>query len=129
MTSSTNPQDPPALREGDDKRGALIHAITSTTIKLKDFNTIIGSDLADVVIADDRISAPHCQVQQVDDQFRVYDMNSKEGTYVNGKAIRSAWSLSDGDTIRMGSTELVFRWLPAAEVAGLTSSQKVFITP
>lgn len=131
MTSATHSQDAPSSpsRHGDDRRGALIHALTSTIIKLKDFNTIIGSDHADIVIADDRISAPHCQVQQVEDQFRLYDMNSKEGTFVNGTAIRSAWSLADGDTIRVGSTELEFRWLPAEEVAGLTSSQKVFITP
>lgn len=98
-----------------------------TIIKLKDFNTIIGRSRADIVISDDQASAPHCQLQQIGDSFQVFDMNSAAGTYVNGQRITSPFALSDGDIIRTGSTEFEFRWLAAAEVAELTSSQKTYI--
>lgn len=98
-------------------------------IKLKMYNTIIGRDRADIIIADERASSPHCQLQQVGGDFQVFDMNSGEGTFVNGRAIMGGTPLKHGDIVTVGSTEFEFRWVDQQDIAELTSSQKTIISP
>ena len=41
-------------------------------------------------------------------KYTVVDLQSKNGTFVNGAAI-SSWQLRDGDQITIGNTTLVYR--------------------
>lgn len=60
---------------------------------------------ADVVIAESTMSRRHAAIGYRDGDFYIEDLGSTNGTYVNGKARRSA-ELRDGDEIRLGRLEL-----------------------
>jgi FhaA, N-terminal domain/FHA domain len=61
----------------------------------------------DIQIADPNISRRHAEVRQEEDSYSIVDLGSTNGLEVNGKRVRHA-RLEDGDTIVIGSTEVVF---------------------
>lgn len=62
---------------------------------------------ADIRIADEEsLSRRHCRLFVKDGNAYVEDMQSKHGTYVNGKYVQSE-KLRDGDKIRVGGTTLL----------------------
>ncbi len=48
------------------------------------------------------ISRQHCAICVTDDAATIRDLNSRNGTIVNGKATKGTCTLSDGDEIRIG---------------------------
>jgi hypothetical protein len=70
---------------------------------------VIGrSRECDVRLADPNVSRKHAEVRREGSNFYVVDLESTNGTEVNGRRARRA-RLEDGDTILLGSTELVFQ--------------------
>ncbi|MEX0269814.1 FHA domain-containing protein [Leptolyngbyaceae cyanobacterium UHCC 1019] len=71
---------------------------------------VIGRDRkATLPISDKRLSRRHAIVQYVADKgFFLIDLNSTNGTFVNGESIRQPVLLKDGDRIRLGSLSFVF---------------------
>ena len=63
---------------------------------------------ADVQIEDRYASGIHARVFPRGDRFLVEDMNSTNGTLLNGASLRDEAELVDGDTIQIGDT--VFRF-------------------
>jgi hypothetical protein len=63
---------------------------------------------ADVRIEDRYASGIHARVFSRGDRFLVEDMNSTNGTLLNGASLRGEAELVDGDTIQIGDT--VFRF-------------------
>lgn len=61
----------------------------------------------DIQIADTKASRRHTRVVQTGGAYFCEDMESRNGTLVNGKKI-SRVKLRDGDVITIGKTELVF---------------------
>jgi len=59
-----------------------------------------------VRLIDDGISRKHARVIQVGDKILIEDLQSSNGTYLNGDAVQSA-ELHDGDKIRLGSTTVL----------------------
>ena len=68
---------------------------------------ILGREKADIIVADIGASREHCKVFQQDGDWFVLDLNSRNGTKVNGERI-SRWHLAPGDTITIGKTNLRF---------------------
>ena len=60
----------------------------------------------DLVLADERASRMHCGIRRWDGDFYLKDLDSKNGTFVNGQRIDGLVKLSPGDRIRVGA--LVF---------------------
>lgn len=68
---------------------------------------------------DDQVSRLHARLERVDEDWTVVDDGlSRNGTFVNGERIHGRRRLSDGDTLRFGSTTLTFRSPQAEVVAG-----------
>lgn len=62
------------------------------------------------ILLDDRtVSRPHACIQREEAGFSIVDMESANGTMVNGQPISGLHTLTDGDVIGMGETRLVFR--------------------
>jgi pSer/pThr/pTyr-binding forkhead associated (FHA) protein/Mg-chelatase subunit ChlD/N-acetylmuramoyl-L-alanine amidase len=61
----------------------------------------------DLVLPDRQVSASHAMVQRTRYGYVLTDLNSKNGTYINGQRAPQAL-LSGGERLRMGKTELVF---------------------
>ncbi len=70
---------------------------------------IIGrdADSARIAILDSQISRAHCRIFRSADGLQIQDMESRNGTWLNGGRIDRA-PLRTGDRIRVGSTILLF---------------------
>ena len=70
---------------------------------------VIGrSKDADIQVEDPNVSRRHAEVRQEGAAYWVVDLDSTNGTEINGRRLKRA-KLQPGDTITVGSTELVFR--------------------
>ena len=70
--------------------------------------TMGKSDACDLVFEDPRMSRRHAAVRIEDMRFEISDLKSTNGTFVDGRKIEKCF-LKDGDSIRVGETELEFR--------------------
>ncbi|MFN4260656.1 MAG: sigma 54-interacting transcriptional regulator [Gemmataceae bacterium] len=62
-----------------------------------------------IVLADEMCSREHAEVYQADQQWFVRDLNSLNGTRVNGKPLeRHEWQLTPTDEVHLGKTTLVY---------------------
>mgnify|MGYP006283882923 CR=1 FL=1 len=61
----------------------------------------------DVIIADEQVSGKHCVIHKVGDGWKLRDLDSSNGTFVNGARVRE-FDLRDGDDIRLGGTFIKF---------------------
>lgn len=68
----------------------------------------IGRVRGDVLVEDAEVSSTHCQLLWLNDSFSVFDLNSSNGTFLNGKRIAKS-RISDGDSIRIGRVEILFK--------------------
>ena len=99
----------------DEKRGVLYFVSghgSQDAIKLRRDSTIFGREKGDVLIEDHEISSSHFQIQNIGDNFHVFDMNSTNGTFINKERIVRA-KLASGDILSAGQT--VFRFQIEAE--------------
>lgn len=71
--------------------------------------TVGRSEHRDIVLVDPATSRHHVTLQPRDDQWILLDAGSANGVFVNGARV-SELPLADGDTIRIGNTELRFRY-------------------
>jgi pSer/pThr/pTyr-binding forkhead associated (FHA) protein len=83
----------------------------SRVFRIQKATTIIGRSFeSDVWIDDASISRRHAQLEALDDGFRVVDLNSKNGTFVNNENVRERM-LKEDDRIQVGlRTVLVFTY-------------------
>lgn len=77
---------------------------------LKRGKNIIGRDPSrvDIIIDDETVSGEHALIQFEGGQFYIYDLASTNGTYVNNRRIQKQL-LMDGDRIRLGAAEVIFK--------------------
>ena len=62
----------------------------------------IGRDAeCDIIIPDRQVSRVHARLRRVDGGFEIEDLNSKNGTHVNGAPLQGAQRLQDGDFIQV----------------------------
>lgn len=77
---------------------------------LKAGDTTIGRDTrrADIVLDTSTISGEHARVRYEGGQFFLYDLASTNGTFINNRQIQKQ-ILRDGDVVRCGEAEFVFK--------------------
>lgn len=76
---------------------------------LKKKRLLIGrSQACDVVIGHSEITAIHAVIELYEHRMKVYDMNSRNGTYINGRKI-IVDSIKVGDTLKFGPLEFELR--------------------
>src|SRR6185295_10134419 len=61
-----------------------------------------------IVVKDERCSRNHAEVFQSQGQWTLRDLDSRNGTLVDGQRIRSDYSLQAGDIVRIGNSHLAF---------------------
>ena len=69
--------------------------------------TLGRDDDCDIVVDDPQVSRRHARVEVEGSQWRVVDLKSRNGTFVNNHRVTSA-SLRSGDDVRIGQTTLTF---------------------
>jgi DNA-binding winged helix-turn-helix (wHTH) protein len=103
----------PALPGGERNRPEARHRLVleSREVPLLAGENILGRDPdAALWIDHASVSRHHARIVIADGKATLEDLGSKNGTFLNGKGIQSC-SLSDGDQIRIGPQEMVFRWM------------------
>ena len=79
--------------------------------KLTD-KVVIGRsiDKCQICISDDKsISGAHCEIGEREGYFYIKDLNSGNGTYLNGNRIYLDSEIVNGDQLRLGRTELIVK--------------------
>jgi signal transduction histidine kinase len=69
---------------------------------------VIGRRNADVALHGKDVSRQHARLSQLGEQFFIEDLDSQNGTFVNGVEVNGRTSICVGDRLQVGSTILVF---------------------
>jgi Nif-specific regulatory protein len=79
-----------------------------TVVRLKSDQLSVGRDSANQLLLRDRaVSRRHFTISKTDAAFHLVDLESHNGTFVNGIPVRRKL-LAHGDTVRVGRCEMVF---------------------
>jgi serine protease Do len=113
-------QEPARERKAAESAPALVRDDGSRVPVSEEL--FIGRDNTDLVLDDDRVSRRHAVVRAVDGGLEIEDLNSANGTSVNGVAISGPRRLRKGDVIQIGGVRL------AADPAGAPRSVTVLAT-
>jgi pSer/pThr/pTyr-binding forkhead associated (FHA) protein len=70
--------------------------------------TVVGRAHGDITVDDPTLSGRHFEIEARGEDHFVRDLDSSNGTQLNGHQVRSA-KLISGDTIRAGETTFVFQ--------------------
>ena len=98
------------LREPDPRRRGARLRVDGRTSVLGSGGAVLGrSRDADVQVDDPNVSRRHAEVRPSGASWTVRDLGSTNGVKVNGRRIQGAQSLRDGDTITLGTSEIVFQ--------------------
>jgi len=82
--------------------------LTDSTYFLTDAEIRIGRDPSNsLAISDLSLSRRHCVLSREQDSYKICDLDSRNGTFVNGGAVSEA-SLCHGDRISVGESVFVF---------------------
>jgi FHA domain len=98
----------PDLRAGVEPRLEVVAAMghnPGTSFDVGAGATLGRSDGADINVDDPFASSAHARIFQRGDYMYLEDMGSTNGTYLNGRQVRTAERLKVADTIRIGDTE------------------------
>ncbi len=114
-TSQVSRATPYLINEGDT-RNDLVRETA-----LDKITTLLGRDPAADVSVDAAaavVSRRHAEIQRANGHFELIDLNSFNGTLLNGQRITQPAPLSDGDCIQLGLGGPTFRFVdPAASQA------------
>jgi signal transduction histidine kinase len=81
----------------------------------------LGRDTSNTIrVLDHEVSRRHAEIRRVDDSFRLVDLGSSNGTYLNGKAVDQV-PLRSGDQIRLGQTVILFDESAAEAIREMTA--------
>src|ERR1700722_5453898 len=80
-----------------------------TTIPLPEGEAALGRDTTNAVaVPDASVSRKHCLLRREEDgRFQIRDLDSRNGTLVNGRAVKEQW-LRHGDEIATGDSVFLF---------------------
>jgi len=78
---------------------------------------VIGRSLsADLQFEESSLSRHHAKLALSDGRWKIFDLGSSNGTFVNGVMVPAGTVLTDGDEIRLGELALQFISSPQAEM-------------
>ncbi|MFY9792827.1 MAG: sigma 54-interacting transcriptional regulator [Candidatus Sulfotelmatobacter sp.] len=87
---------------------ALSGPLKDSTIPLADGEVSIGRDASNgIAVIDPSVSRKHCAFVGRDGKFQVRDLDSRNGTLVNGLVVQEKW-LQHGDEIAAGDSSFLF---------------------
>lgn len=102
------------VHSGNNVYLKLINRKETLPYRIKEHYSI-GKDISlgrkssnDIVIPDRYISKNHFKIVEDENEHYLEDLNSSNGTYVNGKKIIDIIRLKNGDRINVGKIEFLF---------------------
>lgn len=89
----------------------------------RDFIFIGSGEGSHLRIKDPGAAARHCQILRVEEGWRVLDLGSEGGTFVNGTRVEQE-ELAEGDVIQVGSTAFKIHEVGAPRAAGEEAAER-----
>jgi pSer/pThr/pTyr-binding forkhead associated (FHA) protein len=87
---------------------AISGSLAGTIQQVAEARFAIGRDRSnDLALVDPTISFRHCMLQLKGPKFELVDLDSQNGTFINGIPVHRKF-IEHGDTIRIGNSELLF---------------------
>lgn len=84
----------------------------SKKLRLKEGPNLIGrSTRSDIVIDYDEISKEHAKIIKVGKKYKILDIGSQNGTFLNGKKISAPRILKDGDEVKFANIKFIFKMI------------------
>jgi pSer/pThr/pTyr-binding forkhead associated (FHA) protein len=81
----------------------------------------VGRDVEnDVALPDASVSRSHARILVSDQHVVVEDLNSKNGTTVNGRRVEGTCAVRDGDEIEFGTIQTRLVFSPPRDLSTLT---------
>jgi pSer/pThr/pTyr-binding forkhead associated (FHA) protein len=65
----------------------------------------------EILLQDQSVSRPHARLKRSSGAWEIFDLGSSNGTYLNSERLESeqSYPLTNGDTLTLGSSKLLFR--------------------
>lgn len=82
-------------------------ALVGTSLSINSALTIGRLSGNDIHVSDDLVSASHARFTPTPDGAILEDLNSTNGTYLNGMSIRTPQALRPGDRIEAGTLKMI----------------------
>jgi pSer/pThr/pTyr-binding forkhead associated (FHA) protein len=82
--------------------------LIGSSYKMEDTLTIGRNEHNDIIVNDGYTSHEHACITKIKKGYWLYDLNSTNGTLLNGKPISKEEPLKDGDLIKIGTVTLKF---------------------
>ncbi len=109
MVYTTSERLSEPLREPDPRRRSARVRVDGRTAVLGSGGAVLGrSREADIQVDDQNVSRKHAELRPSGASWTVRDLGSTNGVKVNGRRIQGAQSLRSGDTITLGTSDIVF---------------------
>lgn len=102
--------------------GQSVHELTDALV------TVGRAAENGIVLADASVSGRHAQLQAAGDTYQLTDLDSTNGTRVNGESVRSVL-LQPGDRIRFGKVEACFECQTSDEAQPLPRLEEAQAQP
>lgn len=103
----------PAEEQSQRRLRTLAGSLTPTGAEnvypLIDLEYTVGRDATNAIaIADPSVSSKHARIYRTADGFALDDLNSRNGTFVNGERVTGTTLLKDNDVVRFGRVIFTF---------------------
>lgn len=99
--------------ESPSKETPMLTRVTGGEFKvfhLSSRDTSVGrSPDNDIKLEDSQVSRQHCKISSEEDVWKICDLDSSNGVYLNDLPVKNA-RLESGDRIRLGSTQMIFSY-------------------
>ena len=112
-TMATAPRPSAAPMGAQEARLSLLEPIDPVPAEysiLKDEVSLGRGEDNDVVIPHASVSRAHARLMRRDEVYELTDLNSTNGTYVDGQPIHGAARVSNGSQVRLGDVNFVLRF-------------------
>lgn len=90
---------------------------------------VLGRVEADVSVDDEEVSRLHAAVQPFGEALEVEDLDSRNGTFVNGARVSRPTRLAPGDELRLGRVAVSVEGFAAATVVSAGEAPPPFSPP
>ena len=110
------------LKSGSGRTRAAVVVFGGHEFPLQDGVNILGRDpSADVQIDDPAVSRKHAAITIREDEVTLEDLESKNGTFLDGVKLTGSAPLADRQTIVLGDASMIFRSLSLKATVTLKS--------
>jgi hypothetical protein len=77
--------------------------------ELSQGDTTLGRENCDITLQDEEVSRRHARIERQGNRLILHDLDSTNGTFVNGNRVTGSYHLQPGDQVYLGTTRLQVR--------------------